>query len=672
MAKIGTMPEQIGSRLHRNICIALAILAPFVSFAQKKHALQSPDRSIRCEIETATTLRFSVFHNDSLIVSPSPIGLISTDGRLKTEGLTFSNSKIRSVADTILPPVPQKRNKIPDVYNELTLEFKEKFSVQFRAYNDGVAYRFVTKWADSIDISNEMAEYHFANPKVKTIFPAVARRDNADIFHTSFEEPYQVKPLDSIPASDLMFSPVLLQIRGNLNLVITESDLEDYPGMFLRAENGTIKGMFAGFPLEERLAEGEFPQKIVTRRAGFIAKTKGSRTFPWRVFIIGEDRLLPSTDLVYRLAAPGSEGQDWSWVNPGQGTDEWIINIALYNVPFKAGINTETYLYYIDFAKRFGLERIMMDAGWSDVKDLFKISPDLDMEKIARHAREKGIKLSMWTLAHTLDRQLEPALEQFSRWGVDFIMTDFMDRDDQPMVNFHHRVARACARKKIMCMFHGSFKPAGFERTWPNAVTREGVLGSEYNAWSEKATPEHNVLTAFIRMTSGPLDYEPGLLDNAGKSTFRPIWGKVMSQGTRCHQLAMFAVYDSPIQIFCGNPSTGLLEPGYMELLGSVPTTWDETIVPAARLSDYVVSARRKGEQWFVAGLNDWTERSVEISLDFLDAGKTYEATICADGPNAGKYASDYVLTQKTVKKGERLTIQFAQGGGFLMRLSTH
>jgi alpha-glucosidase len=416
------------------------------------------------------------------------------------------------------------------------------------------------------------------------------------------------------------------------------------------------------------MAEGEFPQLIVAEREHYIARTSGKRAFPWRVFIIGDDRLLPATDLVYRLAEAPVKSADWSWVKPGQGTDEWIINIALFNVPFKAGINTETYLYYIDFAKKFGLERIMMDAGWSDVKDLFKINPDLDMDRIAAYAKEKGIGLSMWTLAHTLNRQLEPALEQFRKWGVDFIMTDFIDRDDQPMVNFHHRIAEACARRKIMVMFHGSFKPAGFERTWPNAVTREGVLGSEYNAWSEKATPGNNVLTAFIRMTSGPLDYEPGLLDNATRFTFRPLWGKVMSQGTRCHQLAMFAVYDSHIQIFSGNPSTGMQEPLFMELLGSIPASWEETQVPAAELGEYVVSTRRHGDQWFMAGLNNWNPRQLDLSLDFLPPGKTYEATICADGLNADKYAADYRLTQKAVQHGDIIKLDMASGGGFLVR----
>jgi alpha-glucosidase len=340
----------------------------------------------------------------------------------------------------------------------------------------------------------------------------------------------------------------------------------------------------------------------------------------------------------------------------------------LFNVPFKAGINTATYKYYIDFAQKFGLERIMMDAGWSDYKDLFKINPDLDMDEISRYARSKGVKLSMWTLSLTLDKQLEPALQQFQKWGVDFVMTDFMDRDDQPMVNFYQRIAEAFARYKIMVMFHGAFKPAGFGRTYPNAITREGVLGSEYNIWSEKATPEHNVLLPFIRMVAGPMDYEPGLLDNATKQTFRPIGGKVMSIGTRCNQLAMFVVYESPITIFSGNPSQGLLEPEFMNLLGSIPTTWDETKIVDGNVGDYIVTARKKGNEWFVGAMTDDSARTLRVKLDFLEDGE-YEATICEDGANANKYASDYVLRNAIFNSKDSITLGLASGGGFVMRL---
>ena len=440
--------------------------------------------------------------------------------------------------------------------------------------------------------------------------------------------------------------------------------------MFVSATGkSTLDGKFAPYPLEEKMTEGEFPQYIVSKRADFIARTKGARDFPWRIIAVAEqDNQLPGNDIVYRLASPSRIG-DASWVKPGKGTDEWIIGINLFNVPFKSGINTATYKYYIDFAKRFGLDRIMLDAGWSDYKDLFKINPALNMDEIASYAREKGIKLSMWTLALTLDKQLEPALEQFNKWGVDFIMTDFMDRDDQQMMNFYYRIATACARHRIMVMYHGAFKPAGFGRTFPNAITREGVLGSEYNIWSEKATPQHNVLLPFIRMVAGPMDYEPGILDNATQKTFRPIGDKVMAPGTRCHQLAMFVVYESPIQIFSGNPSVAWQEEQFMELLGSIPTTWDETIIPDAKLGEYIITARKKGNQWFIGAMSNWTSRDLNLALDFLEPGN-YHAKICEDGINADRYASDYVLKDTVLTNKSVLPIKMAPGGGYLLRLT--
>ena len=312
----------------------------------------------------------------------------------------------------------------------------------------------------------------------------------------------------------------------------------------------------------------------------------------------------------------------------------------------------------------------MMDAGWSDTKDLFKINPNINMDTIAAYAKEKGIKLSMWTLSMTLDKQLDSALNQFNKWGVDFIMTDFIDRDDQKTVNFYQRIAEACAAHKLMIMFHGAYPPKGFNRTYPNNITREGVLGSEYNAWSDKPTPEHNVTLPFTRMLAGPFDYEPGILDNATKAQFKPIWGKVMSQGTRCHQLAMFVVYNSPLQIFSGNPSQGYLEPHFMELLGSIPTTWDTTIILEAKVANYIITARKKGEDWFIAGMTDWTARTFNLKLNFLSE-QSYGVTMCEDGINADRYAADYSIKTFSVKKEDSILIQMAPGGGFLIRLKS-
>jgi len=385
------------------------------------------------------------------------------------------------------------------------------------------------------------------------------------------------------------------------------------------------------------------------------------------MLIARQDKDLPANDLVYRLASP-STIKETDWIHPGKCTDEWIIDINLFNVPFRAGINTDSYKYYIDFAKRFGFNRIMMDAGWSDTRDFFKIRPEINMDTLVAYAKLRGIGISLWTLSMTLDRQLDSALKQFQQWGIDFIMTDFIDRDDQKTVRFYKKITEACAKAKIMIMFHGAYPPKGFNRTYPNNITREGVLGSEYNAWSDKPTAVHNCTIPFTRMLAGPLDYEPGLLDNASPKMFRPIWGKVMSQTTRSQQLAMFLVYDNPMQIFSGNPSQGYLEPEFMELLGSFPTVWDTTIILQARVAEHIVTARRHGHNWYIGGMSGENAYDCALDFSFLPAGR-YKATICRDGINADRNAMDYIIEKINIEAGSKMPMHLAPGGGFAVRL---
>jgi alpha-glucosidase len=631
--------------------------------SQGQHIISSPDGSIQLSVAGGKTILISAHYKRIIILNPSEIGLSILQYK---PNWVIAKTSTQKKDEIISPPVPEKRKQIRDHYHQLTVEFKSKISLQVRVYNDGFAYRFTSAYKDSITVEKEVARYSLPQ---KTIFygSPVKKRDDVDLFHTSFEEPYLIKTIDSIATDLLFFSPVMVDYPNKMKAVITESDLEDYPGMFLRfSQDKFLEGVNAGYPLEVKMNPGDFPQEVVTRRAGFIARTRGHRIFPWRVFMLSEkDSQLPSNDMVYRLGSP-SRVADAKWIKPGKGTDEWIIGINLFNVPFKAGVNTETYKYYIDFAKRFGLQRIMMDAGWSETTDLFKINPKIDMEEISAYAKTQEISLSMWTLASTLDRQLEPALKQFKKWGVDFIMTDFMDRDDQKMVNFYHRIAKACAEEKIMIMYHGAFKPAGFSRTWPNAITREGVLGSEYNVWSDKAHPDHDLLLPFIRMAAGPMDYEPGILDNATKTTFRPISEKVMSMGTRMHQAAMFIVFESPIQLFSGNPSQGLLEPEFMHLIGSIPTVWDETIVLDGKVGEYIITARKKDNNWYIAGMTNWTGRMIEFDFSFLSDSE-YDASLAFDGKNADRYPSDYTLSKDTINKKTKMKITLAKGGGFVI-----
>ncbi len=638
------------------------------NFAQQPLELLSPDKTIRVEINTYDQLTYSIYVAGKKIINESIIDMQLSNNIALSNNRYIKSAKTKSVNETIIAQIPVSRKNILNNYNELTITFKNNFAVIFRAYNDGVAYRIATSFKDSITIINETARFNFTED-AHAYAPIIQKREGLDVFHTSFEELYPYKALDSISYNDYMYSPVLVNTNDNIKVAITESDLDDYPGMFLNGtSSNSLQSAFAPYPLEERIVEGDYPEMVVSKRADFIAKTKGTRNFPWRVLLIArEDKDLPANDLVYRLASP-TKIEDASWIHPGKCTDEWIIDINLFNVPFKSGINTASYKYYIDFARHFGFDRIMMDAGWSDTKDLFKINPNINMDSIAAYAKQQGIKLSMWTLSMTLNKQLDSALKQFQKWGVDFIMTDFIDRDDQPTVNFYTRIAEACAKAHLMIMFHGAYPPKGFNRTYPNNITREGVLGSEYNAWSYKPTASHNCIIPFTRMLAGPLDYEPGLLDNATPQQFKPIWGKVMSQTTRCQQLAMFVVYDDPLPIFSGNPSQGYLEPKFMELLGSIPVGWDTTIIIDAKAGNYIITARRKKNDWFIAGITDSSARDVAIDLSFLGEGN-YAATICKDGINADRNAMDYVIEEKTLYVNDSLEIHIAPGGGFLVRL---
>ena len=651
--------------MQKYVLVLALILFPSLSDAQKMFQLESPTGDITISVRVADSVYYTVSVNKTPVIAPSTIAVLTNASKWGINA-TVSRQRKRTVKETIVNPVPFKRALIPDHFNELELQFKGSYSLIFRAYDDGVAYRFVSSTTDSLYINREIATFRFAaNDTV--YFPQMQKRDDVDIFHTSFEEPYRKVTLSTIASSAMGFTPVL--VAGRIKAVITESDLWNYPGMFLAGSNGkALHGVFAAYPDQLEVRGGEFKQPVAISRKDYIAYIAGHQPLPWRVIILAkEDKQLLTNDLVYRLGSPPVT-TDWSWVEPGMSTEEWICGSNIYGVDFTSGINTATYKYYIDFASRFGLEYVMLDAGWSDYNDLFRITPGLDLEAVSAYAKTKNVGLILWTLSMTLERQLEPALSMFNRLGVKAIMTDFMDRDDQPMMQFYERIGEATARHKIMIMFHGAFKNAGFERTFPHAITREAVLGSEYNIWSDKASPEHDLLIPFIRMTSGPMDYEPGFMVNANQRTFRPLPDKVMSQGTRCHQLAMFVAYDSPLQMFSGNPADAWREENFTEFLGSLPTVWEETIVPDARLGDYLVLARRNGNDWYLAAMTDWTPRTLEISLSFLHEG-TFELTLVEDGVNADQHASDYRIRTERVDRRKSIRITMAPGGGYVARL---
>lgn len=435
---------------------------------QKNFEVSSPSGDVSVNVAIEDSIYYTVHAGGVVVLERSSLALITDQFSAGIKSGTPKQIR-RKAKEIIVNPVPFKRKNIPDEFNELKLDFKT-YAITFRAYDDGVAYRFSTNLKKQLVVQNEVARFRFSS--ADTIYiPLVQKRDNLDIFHTSFEEPYFKGPLNSIKSSQVGFSPVL--IDGRINAVITESDLLDYPGMFLSGTGtNSLKGLFAPYPRTEEVQGGEFKQHVVLSRENYIAKTDGTRSFPWRVIALARnDADLLMNDLVYRLATP-AKLQDWSWIKPGISTEEWILGSNIYGVDFESGLNTATYKYYIDFASRFGMQYVMLDAGWSDPNDLFKITDGMNLEEISAHAKSKNISLVFWTLAMTLDRQLDDAMEMFSRLGVKCIMTDFMDRDDQKMLRFYERIARSAAEHKIMVMFHGAFKNAGLERTYPNLITR--------------------------------------------------------------------------------------------------------------------------------------------------------------------------------------------------------
>lgn len=633
--------------------------------------LQAPSEPLEVVAHAEHALTLEVRYRGRTLVRTPALGL-DVDGHLRAEALpALSGSARRAVDETIRPVVADKRAVIPDRYNELRLSFGPTLAATVRAYDDGVAWRFETAIGGEIVVRNEHAGLRFAKGDVAWIALATCRKEpGVDCFHSSYEENYAVLPVEAVPAGRLAFLPLTVRTAAGY-VGFTESDLRDYPGLWLRGVPGRaeLAAEFARYPLEEKRFGGEFQQALVTRRADYIARTQGRRSFPWRVLMVSPDAAgLLGNDLVYRLASP-LELADTSWIRPGKSTEEWITSRLLYGVDFKSGLNTATYRHYIDFAVEYGLEYMMFDAGWSDAHDNTRINPDIDVPGLIAYARGKGVRVLLWNEAHALSRNLEQALDRYAAWGAAGIMVDFMDRDDQPMLRFQERVAREAAERHLVVNLHGVAKPTGLRRAFPNLLTREAVLGHEYDMWSERATPEHAVTVPFVRMLAGPLDWEGGAMRNGTQKTFRVVGELPMSQGTRVQQLAQYVVYDSPLQYLAATPSGYRAEPEYTRFLAGIPTTWDETRPLQGEIGDYLAIARRSGDTWYIAAMTDWTARSLKLPLSFLPPGE-YEATIVADGANADRYAADYRIDTRMVGSQTTLMPELAPGGGYVMRLT--
>ena len=409
----------------------------------------------------------------------------------------------------------------------------------------------------------------------------------------------------------------------------------------------------------------QVPNEEFLRKADYIAVTEGTRTYPWRVVTVDEDdRALLENYLPYQLASKAVEG-DASWVRPGKISWDWWNGLNVYGVDFEAGVNTATYKYFIDFAARYGLEYILLDEGWSvSTLNIREPRREVDLKEIVRYGNEKGVGVILWTLWNPMKKDLTGILDTYRDWGVKGIKIDFMQRSDQEMVNFYEQIARAAYDRGLLVDFHGSFKPAGLQRKYPNVLSFEGVYGMENDKCSKDITPAHDCVLPFTRMVAGPMDYTPGATVNATAADFSVSWSHPMSQGTRAHQAALYVIYESPLQMLCDSPSHYLRTPEFTGFIAAVPTVWDQTAALHASAGEYAAVARRNGDRWYIGAITDWTGRDMEIDLSFLGEGR-YRMQYFADGVNADSYAQDFRTGEREVTREDKLNVRLASGGGW-------
>jgi len=635
------------------LCLVLSSMA-------KDYKVTSPDGSISVVVTKEAELKWYVTYEGKEIMRSSASSMELAGSRIPLEKDRIRKSSLDREKETIIPVVPTKRSEVISEYNKLEMTFTSGSAVEFRVYDDGMAYRFKSSMQGEITVVKEISEIGFPAGS-KSWYPL------EESFMSHNERVFIPSSVDTLNNTHLASLPALFQVSGT-NILITESDIEDYPGMWLRgAGNGKFTCVWPQYPDKEVLKEDR--NLFISSTKDYIAKTSGARTFPWRVFVIASnDAKLVESELVFKLAQP-NKIEDTKWIKPGQVAWDWWNANNIYGVDFRAGINNDTYKYYIDFASSNGIEYIILDEGWYKLGDVMEQAPGIDIQELCRYAESKNVGVILWVVWNTLWDKIDEALPLWEKWGVKGIKADFMQRDDQKIVNFYHEAIKKTAEHHMLIDFHGAYKPDGIGRTWPNALTREGVKGMENNKWSKDINPEHDVTLPFTRMVAGPMDYTPGAMINMDSANFTPQFTRPESQGTRVHQVALYIIYESPLQMLSDSPSNYIREPETTGFIVKIPVVWDDIKVLDAKVGDYLLLARRSGEEWFVGALTDWKSRELILDLSFLPAGE-YKMDIFQDGVNADRYTGDYKHLIINVRSGEKMKIQLAPGGGYAARLT--
>lgn len=638
----------------------------------KQYSLSSPDSRLTTRIQVGEQLTYEVSLDGRTVLTPSALAMTLDDGTV----WGGSKSRVAGVrtggADEMVPSPFYRATEVRNHYRSLTLRFNGGWSVEFRAYNEGVAYRFKSTRKGHYCVTHEEAAFRFPEAAVATV-PYVNPRSE-DTFYTSFENTYVSKPIHQLDDNRLMFLPVVVDAGNGVKVLLSESDLISYPGMYLRKAEGGLEGVFAPYPKSVKQGGHNNLQMVVQERESYIARVEGARDFPWRMAVVSDDdRTFAATHLSYLLASP-SKLTDTSWIKPGKTAWDWWNDWNLDGVDFETGVNNATYYNYVDFAARCGLEYVILDEGWAVnlQADLMQVVSEIDLPALVKYANAKGVGIVLWAGYHAFDRDMENVCAHYAQMGVKGFKVDFMDRDDQPMTEFVYRAAETCARHHLLLDLHGMYKPAGMNRTWPNVLNFEGVYGLENVKWTpfEKGDQvTYDVTMPFIRQAAGPVDYTQGAMRNAVKENFYPNNSEPMSQGTRCRQLALYMVLDSPFSMLADTPQQFDRNPECRDFIAAVPTVWDETRVLQGEMGSYIVVARRSGDDWYVGGITNWDVRDVTLDASFLTAGANYRGDLFVDGVNAHRCGIDFRLKPVSLQQGGSLKLHLAPGGGFALHL---
>lgn len=641
----------------------------------KEFNINSPDGKIKVTVNADTQVTWSLAHEGTQLLTESPVSMTLTDGTVYGKDSRLVKA-VKGSHDSLEDALFYKKDRVEDRYNSLTLKYKE-FDLIFRVYDSGAAYRFISKSKKPFEVKSEEATFSFPGDW-KAYIPYVKNfsDDFGSQFWNSFENTYAHHEISRWDNRRLAFLPLAVEAPDGKKVCITEADLMNYPGMYLYNGDGSLslKGVFAGCPGEVEQGGHNMLEGVVKSRKDYIARYDKGTSFPWRAVIVAEeDKELMDNDMVWCLATPADPEADFSWVKPGKVAWEWWNDWNLRGVDFKTGVNNETYRYYIDFAAEHGIEYVILDEGWAVNRkaDLMQVVPEIDLKGLADYAAEKNVGLILWAGYHAFDRDMEEVCRHYSGMGIKGFKIDFMDRDDQPMVDFHRRAAETAAKYGLMVDFHGTYKPTGLHRTYPNVINYEGVHGLEQMKWAGPETDQvtYDVTIPFIRMVAGPMDYTQGAMRNASRNNYRPVNSEPMSQGTRCRQLAEYVVFESPLTMLCDSPSNYIDEPECTDFITGIPTVWDETAALDGKIAEYAAMARRSGSDWYVGAMTDWTARDMTIDLSFLGEGD-FVMEMFTDGANAARAASDWRKEVRPVPDSRKLTVHLAPGGGFAAKIT--